>query len=82
VGECTVCGCSRPWPDDGPCIDCYTPKDPTFGWLLSEYRRRNMDDKALREHQVKTRVALDKFLRASLGFKETRKRRSTDVDGR
>jgi hypothetical protein len=41
-----------------------------------------MDDKALRENQNKTRAAFELFLRGALGFRETKRRKTTDVDGR
>ena len=60
--ECESCGADC-WRYDNDrnalCHACYIPTNPTFGWMISEYRRRGLPERAL---VGKTRATLEKYL--------------------
>ena len=50
------------------CVDCYKPKNPTFGWLVSEYMRRGFCTKQFYEMSKNSKAKLERFLYQTLGI--------------
>lgn len=82
IGECSKCGedCWKSY-DVDVCSTCYIPKNPTFGWMFAEYRRRGLSENDLRIYRTKNKTALERFLYRALDIKpikETIKQRDVD----
>lgn len=65
-----------------PCHRCETPDNPTRGWLVREYARRGLDEKALSDLKSKSSKdaqKIDKFLRKALGI-EVKAQTAADLE--
>ena len=86
LGKCDLCAreCFSNTKGKFVCLHCYIPKNPTFGWMVSEYHRRALCRDSLYFASRGTKASLEKFLYKALDLKpvKTKKKKVSEKSDR